>query len=235
MKKLTVFVLVAGVTCFVAAVFFCRLLSRRIAEAESHLPGINVAIARLTDEQNRVSMRLQKISSQPVGVEKTTLDEVVAIVNDAELNRIARTYTGSDWSSVGGPLLERVSREKARTGEIERKTKELENRKHGFRHRLKGRREGPAERASRHEIIELERQVESLQSQASADNAALARQVTQYKAATIGELHRAMAEKLESLNREKAIPSRLRQMASVFDFWPLNVICNVPSESRDEK
>lgn len=132
---------------------------------------------------------------------------------------------------------------------LNKKIKELENRKRSLQNQLKAPRGTTADRAWHVEMDDIERQLVTFRSSNTyreyieKDNASakhieakakneddLFRLASQYQAQTIGALNQVMAEKLGELRFEEAEPSRLRRQMSLFNVWPLNLICKMPVE-----
>lgn len=216
-----------------AGVCVCLGLSDKIATAERRLPGVEAAIARVTSDRQRVSERLQGVSSA---------ESLVALMEDVELDRIAGVYLGDDWSTPRRAFLAGVreahdlqkAQEQARKAAEalrEKTIRDLQNRKRGLRNRLKAPKTASSEGAVAAELAEIERQL-----QACRDDAAKARPPTKVedeiarlaslcRQRTVGPLQRAMDEKLGDLRAEAAEPARLRRLMAWFDIWPLNLAC----------
>lgn len=237
------------------------LLPAKIEEAEKKLPGIGVAIARIASDQLRVSERMRDITSRTLERGGSKIDEVSMILGDPELNRVALTYLGADWSIQRSGFLGSVNHSRKllkaqkadRMGEetlLNKKIKDLENRKRSLQHRMKAPRGTSSDRAWHVEMDDIERQLLAYRSsntyreyiekdnasakhiEASAKNEdALFQLASQYQEQTVGTLNRVMSEKLGELRFEEAEPSRLRWQMSWFNVWPLNLICRMPVEN----
>ena len=260
MKKLFAICIVAVIAYAALGVAAGYLLPKKIEEAEAKLPGIGVAISRIATDQLRVSERMREITAQTLGVGGSKIAEVSMMLGDPELNRLALTYLGSDWSVQRSSFLGSVNHSRKllkvqreeRMGEetlLNKKIKELENRKRSLQNQLKAPRGTTADRAWHVEMDDIERQLITFRSsntyreyiekdnasaehiEAKAKNEdALFKLASQYQAQTIGALNQVMAEKLGGLRFEEAEPSRLRWQMSLFNVWPLNLICKMPVE-----
>lgn len=260
MKKLFVICIVAIIAYAALGIAAGYLLPRKIKEAEGKLPGIGVAISRIATDQLRVSERMRDITALTLGKGGSKIEEVSMLLGDPELNRLALTYLGSDWSVQHSSFLGSVNhsrkllkvQKEERMGEetlLNKKIKELENRKRSLQNQLKTPRGTSADRAWHVEMNDIERQLVTFRSSNTyreyieKDNAAaqhveakaknedaLFKLACQYQAQTIGALNQEMAEKLGALRFEEAEPSRLRWQMSLFNIWPLNLICKMPVE-----
>lgn len=260
MKKLFVICVIAIVAYVGLGIAAGYLLPKKIEEAEGKLPGIGVAISRIATDQLLVSERMRDITAQTLGKSRSKIEEVAMMLDDPELNRLALTYLGSDWSVQHSGFLGSVrhsrnllkAQKEKRMGEetlLNRKIKELENRKRSLQNQMRAPRGSSADRAWHVEMDDVERQLLTYRSsntyreyiekdnasakhiEAEAKNEdALFNLACQYQTQTIGVLNRVIAEKLEELRFEEAEPSRLRQQMSWFNVWPLNLICKMPVE-----
>ena len=260
MKKLFVVCVVAIVGYAVLGIAAGRLLPAKIEEAERKLPGIGIAISRIAADQLQASERMRDITSRTLGRGGSKIDEVSMMLGDPELNRLALTYLGADWSVQHSSFLGNVNhsrkllkvQKEERMGEetlLNKKIKELENRKRSLQNQLKAPRGTTADRAWHVEMDDIERQLVTFRSSNTyreyieKDNASakhieakakneddLFRLASRYQAQTIGALNQVMAEKLGELRFEEAEPSRLRWQMSLFNVWPLNLICKMPVE-----
>lgn len=260
MKKLFVICVVAIIGYAALGILAGYLLPKKIEEAESKLPGIGAAISRIAADQLRASERMRDITSRTLKCGGSKVEEVSMMLGDSELNRLALAYLGADWSvqhssflgsvNHSRKLLE-VQKEERMSEEtlLNKKIKELENRKRSLQNQLKNPHGSSADRAWRIEFDDIERQLLTFRSsntyreyiekdnasakhvEAKAKNEdALFQLACQYQAQTIGMLNQAMAEKLEALRFEEAEPSRLRWEMSLFNVWPLNLLCKMPVE-----
>lgn len=260
MKKLLVICAIVVIVYAAMGVAAGYLLPAKINEAEQKLPGIGVAISRIASDQLRVSERMREITSSTLERGGSKIDEVSKLMNDPELNRLALTYLGADWSIQRSSFLGSVNHSrnllKAQKDErlseetlLNKKIEELENRKRELLHRLKSPRGTSADRAWHVEMDDIEQQLYAYRNsniyreyiekdnlsakhiEAKANNeSALFKLACQYQSQTIGTLNRVMAEKLGELRFEEAEPSRLRLQMSWFNVWPLNLICKMPLE-----
>ena len=260
MKKLIVICVVAVICYAAVGVAAGYLLPAKIKEAERKLPGIGAAISRIATDQLRVSERMRDITAKTLERGGSKIDEVSMMLGDAELNRLALAYLGADWSVSRSSFLGNVNhsrnllktqRKEQQQGEslLSQKIKELENRKRSLQHQMKSPHGSSADRAWHVEMDDIERQLVTFRSSNTyreyieKDNAAaqhieakaknedaLFKLACQYQAQTIGALNQEMAEKLGALRFEEAEPSRLRWQMSLFNIWPLNLICKMPVE-----
>ena len=262
MKKVIV-ISVAAIVCYAAlGVAAGYLLPAKIEEAERRLPGIGAAISRIATDQLRVSERMRDITSQTLARGGSKIDEVSMMLGDPELNRLALTYLGADWSVQRSSFLGSVTHSrkllKVQKEEkmdektlLNKKIKELENRKRSLQNRLKGPHRSSAERAWLIEFDDVERQLLAFRSsntyreyiekdnfsanyvEAKAKNEdELFKLASQYQTKTIGVLNQVMASRIAELRLEEAEPSRLRQRMSFFNIWPLKLICRMPVEEN---
>lgn len=259
MKKLLVVCVVAGVGYVALSIAAMRLLSAKIEEAEWKLPGIGAAISRIAADQLQASERMRDITSQTLERGGSKIEEVSMMLGDPELNRLALTYLGADWSVQRSSFLGSVNHsrksltvqktEGMKEGVLNKKIKDLEKRKRSLQYQLKAPRGTSSDRAWHVEMCDVERQLWDFQQsnlyreyvnkdnttmrhvEAKAKNEdGLFKLASQYQAQTIGVLIRVMAEKLGELRLEEAEPSRLRRQMSWFNVWPLNLICKMPME-----
>lgn len=260
MKKLFVICIIAVIVYAALGVAAGYLLPKKIEEAESKLPGIGIAISRIATDQLRVSERQREITALTLGKGGSKIEEVSMMLSDPELNRLALTYLGADWSIQRSSFLGSVSHsrkllkvqkeERMREDSLlNKKIKELENRKHSLQNRLKASPGSSAERATLIELNDVERQLITFRSsntyreyiekdnissqhiEAKAKNEdELFKIACQYQVQTIGALNQEMSEKLGELRFEEAEPSRLRWQMSLFNVWPLNLVCKMPVE-----
>lgn len=260
MKKLFVICFVAIIGYAALGIAAGRLLPAKIEEAERKLPGIGIAISRIATDQLQASERMRDITSRTLGCGGSKIEEVSMMLGDPELNRLALTYLGADWSVQHSSFLGCVNhsrkllkvQKEERMGEetlLNKKIKELENRKRSLQNQLKTPRGTSADRAWHVEMNDIERQLITFRSSNTyreyieKDNASakhieakaknedeLFKLASQYQAQTIGTLNHVMAAKLGELRFEEAEPSRLRWQMSWFNVWPLNLICKMPVE-----
>ena len=261
MKKLFAICIVAVIAYAALGVAAGYLLPKKIAEAEAKLPGIGVAISRIATDQLCVSERMRQITALTLGKGGSKIEEVSMMLGDSELNRLALTYLGADWSVQRSSFLGNVNhsrkllkvQKEERMGEetlLNKKIKELENRKRSLQNQMKSPHGSSADRAWRIEFDDVERQLLAFRSSNTyreyieKDNASakhievkaknedeLFKLASQCQAQTIGALNQVMAEKLGALRFEEAEPSRLRWQMSFFNVWPLNLICKMPLEN----
>lgn len=257
MKKLLI--LVIALVCIYAGlgVVAGYVLPMKIEEAERKQAGIGVAISQVANDQLLASSRMREITSQTLGSGKTKVDEIAMMLGDPDLNRLALTYLGADWSVQRSGLLGSVQHSRCMLKEqkdarnsgksrLNEKIKELEAKKKSLSYRIKS----PSDRLHfQVEMDDIERQLVTFRSsntykeymekdqydkvdiEAKAKNEnALFKLASDYQAATIGALNRVMAERLAALRFEEAEPSRLRWKMSFFNIWPLNLICKMPVE-----
>lgn len=260
MKKLFVICVVAIVGYVALGILAGYLLPKKIEEAESKLPGIGAAISRIAADQLQVSERMRDITSRTLKRGGSKVEEVSMMLGDSELNRLALTYLGADWSVQHSSFLGSVNHSRKllkvqkdeRMGEetlLNRKIKELENRKRSLQNQMNAHRASSSHRAWAVELNDIDRQLLAYRSsntyreyiekdnasakhiEAKAKNEdALFKLACQYQEQTIGALNQVMAEKLGALRFEEAEPSRLRWEMSLFNVWPLNLLCKMPVE-----
>lgn len=260
MKKLFVICVVAIVGYVALGILAGYLLPKKIEEAESKLPGIGAAISRIAADQLQVSERMRDITSRTLKRGGSKVEEVSMMLGDSELNRLALTYLGADWSVQHSSFLGSVNhsrkllkvQKKEQIGgetRLSKKIKELENRKRHLQNQM-ATSSKTFERAWHVEFHDINRQLKELRDsgayrnqiigkdnlstkliEAKAKNEdALFKLACQYQEQTIGVLNQVMAEKLGALRSEEAEPSRLRWEMSLFNVWPLNLICKMPVE-----
>lgn len=258
MKKLFAMCVIAVIAYAALGIAAGYLLPKKIEEAEGKLPGIGVAISRIATDQLRVSERMREITALTLGKGGSKIEEVSMMLGDSELNRLALTYLGADWSIQRSSFLGSVNhsrkllkvQKEERIGEktlLNKKIKELENRKRSLQNQMKNPHGSSADRAWHVEMDDIERQLVTFRSSNTyreyieKDNAAaqhieakaknedvLFKLACQYQAQTIGALNQEMSEKLGALRFEEAEPSRLRWQMSLFNIWPLNIVCKMP-------
>lgn len=260
MKK--ILIILGFIVCgyVVAGVFAGYALVAKIEDAERKLPGIGLAISRIAADQLLASERMKTITSTTLGAGGTKIEEVAKLLEDPDLNRLALTYLGSDWSIQRSCFLGNVKQfrdslqalkdEYMREGSrLNKKITELENRKRHLQNQLKTPRGTSADRAWHVEMDDVERQlfqfrssntyreyvekddIAALQIKAKTKNEQeLFRLANQYQASTIGTLNHVMAEELGNLRLAEAEPSRLRLAMSWFNIWPINMVCRMPVE-----
>lgn len=84
-------------------------------------------------------------------------------------------------------------------------------------------------RKLRNEALHQESEAQHIEAKAKNEDE-LFKLASQYQSQTIGTLNHVMAAKLGELRFEEAEPSRLRWQMSLFNVWPLNLICKMPVE-----
>lgn len=247
----------------VVAIVAWQLLPGKIADAERRLWGVRAAIVQLMHDQQFVSDRVRTITNETLGQGKGKIAEVAAMLGDPDLNHIALTYMGSDWSLQRSSFLgqvaharklletQKIARENTKS-RLNEKIKELEVRKRTLIRRL---RTPSDDRAWHVEMDDIERQLVTFRSantykeyldkdanaskhiEATAKNEdALFKMALESQEATVGRLNQVLAERLGALRWTENEPIRLRRVGLYFNIWPLNWMFEMPMpEDADEK
>jgi len=262
MRKLVWLLGVVAVFYVIAAVVAWRLLPSKIRDADNRLWGVRAAISRLTKDQWIVSERMRTITSETLGRGKNKIEQVSAIMDDPDLNHIALTYMGADWSLQRSSFLGQVAHSRKllatqheahrnKKSRLDEKIRELEARKRSLTKQMRG---PSTERAWRVEIDDVERQLvqfrgsntykeymekdneddKHIEATAQSENT-LFKLASDYETATVGALNRVLAEKLGDLRWEENEPMRLRRVSSVFNVWPLNLILKLPEDGNEKR
>lgn len=251
-KLLGLALVLAGAYVAVAAAV-CVLLSEKVAEAGRRLPGIRVAISQALADQSVMSMRPQAIVGALPLPKPNKADEVAAVLGDETLNLMARVYCGADWSARREELSLCVAQTrklvdgKRRKLESDvQKVRQLERCKRTRLMRLNV----PGERLRvKNEIGDLDLQMAKITEtedyrtfvkkdevnvrrlEAESDAAVkLVSFASECQADALGELTRAVAEKLDRLLAEERAAVRLRTWMSYFSVWPVSLFVRMPVE-----
>lgn len=97
-NRLIVLSACAVVAYLVLAVVACRIVPKKIADAERRLLGVRVAIANLEQDRIVLSQRIQAITDRTLKVGKTKDVEIEELLSDPDINHFALVYLGADWS-----------------------------------------------------------------------------------------------------------------------------------------
>jgi len=262
MKMLVWLLGVVAVIYVIAAVAAWRLLPSKIQDADNRLWGVRAAISRLTKDQWIVSERMRTITSETLGRGRSKIEQVSAIMDDPDLNHIALTYMGADWSLQRSSFLGQVAharnllatqREARRNkkSRLDEKIRELEARKRSLSKQM---RSPSSDREFVVQMYDVDSQLARFRSsntymeymekdnaedkhiEATAQNEnALFRLASDYETATVGTLNRVLAEKLGELRWEENEPMRIRRIASVFNVWPLNQVLKLPEGGNEKR
>lgn len=270
MKKFIICIVLVALAIYVGCgIAAMLLLPAKIAEAESALPSIETVLSKIANDQLLVSRRISQITENTLAKGLDKAAEVDAILADPDLNRLALTYLGSDWSIQRSAFLGSVQhmrnlltmQKRERENYIKQQKKLIEEREHNERWNSKSpinRMQKPtrlyrnmhiadhyddwwreAEDVRRRERLHAELQyLEALKPnekdiEAKAKNeVAIFNLAQEYQSNTVGVLNRVMAEQKGALQEQEAIPFRLRQKMSVFNIWPLKLLCDMPLDKE---
>lgn len=230
-------------------------LGLRVSEMiEKERRGIMVAVAAVKADQLRLSERQREIIGRTLGTGQTKLEEMREMLADEELNRIAILYVGKDWSVVRRDFLARVSqihkldsesRDKARRLRderlaLEKKVKELDNRKRSLSHQLKASRtvDDMKRRVADDEIdrqlLEARNRLKLLRASLSEGKLVGVGNAGEFDALivkcrkeTVEALKEEMSVKLKKLADEGARVSSARTVFCCFDVWPVNWLVRI--------
>lgn len=252
MRKLICIISVALIGYVGVGLVCCSYLSKKV---ERDRKGITVAIAAVKSDQVMVSERLHAIIGRTLDAGHLRIDETREMLSDPELNRIAISYTGSDWSGKRREFLsnvaqvrkfnsERLKKERELREErltLEKTVKELENRKRGLSHQLKAPR--LADDRRRHvaaaeidcQLNELRRRLNLLRMSSTKDDQNEDGDIRKLDALTakcqnetIEVLRREMSDRLEKLLSEGGRISGAQAVLRIFDIWPVNLLVETP-------
>ena len=206
--------------------------SARAEEWRRDREADRVAMARLKNDQALVSQRMKAITDETLGKGKDKVAEVSAVLSDPDLNLVAQTYLGSDWSVQRSAFLGSVRHmreivkmqksERARyKSRLNEKIEQLERRKRQLSREMYS---PSSERQWRVEMDDIERQLytfrtsntyrEYLQKdsvrndeiKAEADNeSAIFKMAVEYQTETAGKLMMTLA------TQQAALQNRISQ------------------------
>ena len=248
MRKLICFIFVILLAYVGAGLAFGLYFSEKI---EKERMGIAVSIAAVKADQLRVSERQREITGRTLGAGRPKVDEMREMLSDAELNRFALSYIGKDWAAARSDFLARVSQIHKRDSErrdrlrnerlgLEKKIKELENRKRSLSHQLKGPRtadDGKRQVAKAEidrQLLEARNRLKLLSASSlnggvlGAGNAhELDALIIKFRKETVEALEGEMLVKLKKLGDESARVSSARVIFGWFDVGPINWLVRI--------
>lgn len=257
MRKLICFIFVILLAYVGVGLAFGLYFSEKI---EKERRGIRVSIAAVKADQLRVSERQREITGRTLGVGQTKVDEMREMLADSELNRLALSYMGDDWTAAQSDFLARVSkihkrdserREKAyrlrhEQSELEKKIKELENRKRSLSHQLNAPRTVGDEksRVAKAEIdrqlLETRNRLEVLRVSSSEGGLVgvgnaheLDIMIVKCRKETVEALKEKMLVELKKLGNEGVRVSSTQTIFCWFDVWPVNWLVRFVREGGD--
>jgi len=200
-----------------------RFVPAQIEETNRKLAGIRLTRAQVAADQSLVSKRVKEIASaaHTRGLDKA--GELEKVLADKELNRIARTYLGEDWSVQRRAFESKASVVRNRLlkdeNELKAKVKELESRKRTLSSSLKSPWEAQRREA---EMESIKSELATLKGSPARKTDPFAKLVDEYRSRTIGRLDQALADSLEKLNGDEADMERIQELLSIFSFLPGN-------------
>jgi len=263
MRKLFVLVVFGALVYAIAAVAAHCLLPQKLAASERRQWGVRAAIAQLIRDQKTVSERVKVITDTTIGQGKTKVDEVTALLDDNELNRIAERYHASEWAERRSTFLGHVSHSRSLQEEKDAKARNVRSDKEGRirellskRRTLQNKLRTPYEERTRlaaladveRELLGLDMQktengqfipgkekVRHCDEQASKEKETMFGLATASEEATLGNLNRVMAERLADLRWQEREPARIREVSSWFDVKLLGHLIEMAKGGSDEK
>lgn len=202
--------------------------------------GVDVALSVLVADQLRVTDRMLAITGRTLDAGRSMLEEMREVLADRELNRLALTYMGKDWSGERSEFLGRIERRRKeiRTCQEEKsvlknRIRELENRKRSLSHYLKMPSSNSRDRLIA--ISEINRQLEELKSSVEERDAHIKSGITgemdevvvKCRKETIVALQKGLADRLELLRKEELSISYLQTAFRWFKVWPVGWLVKI--------
>ena len=230
-------------------------LLQRTGGDETMRVGIETAVAKLEADLKIVSARASSVSESAGRDAKRTVEVVAELMGDADLNRLALSYLGADWSIPRGAFLGSVREirklQRMRADERVKRAAELKD----ARARLERRRRNILAHAkterNRHkfvlELAEVEAQMDELRNSqdylelvatdglaSKNSDAKIVAETTvgklaeDYRKASVVRLTAVITDRLEEQKKALAPHDRLRALSDRLDFWPLNALIRQP-------
>ena len=202
--------------------------------------GVEVALAVLIADQLRVTDRMLVITGRTLDAGRSMLAEMREVLADRELNQIALSYMGKDWSGERSELLGCIERRRKEIrmcqeekSVLKNRIKELENRKKSLSHYLKMPSSNARERMIA--ISGINRQLEWLKSSVEARDAHIKSSATgkldgmvvKCRNETIVALQKSLADRLEMLRKEESSISCLQMAFRWLEVWPVSWLVEI--------
>lgn len=228
---------------------------RRTSGADNARAAIETAISKIEADRKLVSARTELISRSANKGGKATSDEIAMLLGDADLNRIALSYLGADWSipcsTFLGSVREIRKLQRMRAEERIKRAAELKEDMAKMERQLKIAEmhiDGPADKQKRNlqmdeimvRINELRCSLDYLELIANNDlesknaDAKLAAEkmigdlADEYRKASVGRLSSVLTEDLEKQQKALKTYGLLSSVSAMLNFWPLNVLVRQP-------
>lgn len=215
-------------------------LSLRI---ERKRKGIDVALAVLVADQLRVTDRMLVITGRTLDNGRSRIEEMREVLADRELNQIACSYMGKDWSGERSEFLGCIERHRKEIrlcqeekSVLRNRIRELENRKRSLSHYLKMPSSNSRDRMIA--IAEINRQLEWVKSSVEERDARIKRikssateeldeKVVRCCNVTIVALQKKLADRLEMLRKEELSIVCLQSAFHWFEVWPVGWLVEI--------
>lgn len=216
-------------TVFLMVVAFALLLAgrwyavRKLDGISGSRTGLESAIAKFEADRRVISARVKAVTDSSHRRNLSEADEVVELMGDADLNRLALLYMGADWSVPRTTLRKRIRDMQRRARDCEQALAKLERRLRLLQMTMNA----PSDvRKKSQEKADITRQIATLKETDDyrdliARNDKIGRLVAEYRRDSVERLGNVVSDRVNE-QREELSKSECRQkLLTWLDFWPL--------------